>query len=434
MALHLEHYGAFESTRIHGCSVDILDTTRHTEHWRADLEMLLAAGIRTVRYPAPWHKIEPRPGVFEFEWLDGPMGFFRENGLNPVLDPAHGTSFPEWLMGGFASAHFPELYRRYVEKLAQRYPFVRQYTVFHEPLQTALFCSWTGTWYPHLRSDRSFVGMAVNIGRAICTASAALRRIHPDIVLVHIDRCEQHRMLDMESAEWARFANERRFLMADLITGRICDGHRLLPYLRANGFLRRYQAWFEDHAEPFHVLGLDYSRDSEMEWRWNRERQVAEIRFPPRRPAGFATIAKTYARRFGAPVILAGTNIRGTVPDRLTWLRFMEEQCRRAMDDGVDLRGFCWHPSIDSTDGSSCDTQPAQEIDPRGIWRLEPVSLARRESELSACYTALASGQLVWNELPAYRFGAPLDTELTGYLRLMSHWDEWIERAMPRAA
>jgi beta-glucosidase/6-phospho-beta-glucosidase/beta-galactosidase len=431
---HLDHYGAFESTRIHGCSTDILDTTRHTELWRSDLEMLLGAGIRRVRYSAPWHKVEPQPGVFHFEWLDGPMAFLRENGMQPILDPLHHTSFPDWLIGGFANAHFPDLYRRYIERLARRYPFVEQYTVFNEPLPTTLFCSLTGMWYPHLRSDRDFVGMAMNVGRAICLASAALRRENPDVELVHIDTCEHHRTVDLESADWVRFANRRRFVMHDLILGRIGAEHPLLRYLRANGFTRRQQAWFEENAQPFDILGLDYYCHSEMEWKWNPERGGGDIRYPARRPLGFAEIAKTYAERYGVPVILGETNIRGTVADRLSWLRFMEEQCAGAVQAGVDLRGFCWYPSVDSTDWSNCCTRLTHEVDPQGIWWLDGDRLARHESELSACYAALASGQIGWKELPYYRFGPPLDRDLAGYLRLMRHWTGWLEQALVAAA
>src|SRR5436305_1770927 len=116
MVRQLEHYGAFESTRIHGCSADILDTTRHHEFWSTDLEMLHAAGIRRLRYSAPWHKIEPHPNVFDFSWLDQPLCFMRQAGMSPVLDPLHHTSFPDWLVGGFANPHFPDVYRRFIEK------------------------------------------------------------------------------------------------------------------------------------------------------------------------------------------------------------------------------------------------------------------------------------------------------------------------------
>jgi hypothetical protein len=53
---------------------------------------------------------------------------------------------------------------------------------------------------------------------------------------------------------------------------------------------------------------------------------------------------------------------------------------------------------------------------------------------LSACYAALASGQIGWKELPYYRFGPPLDRDLAGYLRLMRHWTGWLEQALVAAA
>src|SRR4051812_44206363 len=97
------HLGAFESTQIHGCGEDILGTTNHIRRWRHDLDLLHAAGIRSLRYSVPWHRIERVPGRFDFSWLDGPMDHMRRIGLHPIVDPLHHTSFPCWLEGGLAN-------------------------------------------------------------------------------------------------------------------------------------------------------------------------------------------------------------------------------------------------------------------------------------------------------------------------------------------
>src|SRR5438270_715299 len=138
------HLGAFESTRIHGFNTDVLETTRHLSQWREDLDLLLGAGLRTLRYSAPWHRIERTRGEFDFSWLDGPMKHMRENGMRPIMDLVHHTSFPDWLAGGFANPEFPSLYARFVEQFIQRYEWVDSVTLFNEPLATTLMCSWIG--------------------------------------------------------------------------------------------------------------------------------------------------------------------------------------------------------------------------------------------------------------------------------------------------
>ena len=425
--------GAFESTKIHGFGTDILDTTNHTKLWRKDLEMLRKAGVRALRYSIPWHRIEHRPGEFDFSWIDGPMRHMESTGMTPIVDPMHHTSFPDWLEDGMANPQFPELYCRFLQAFAERYQWVRDYTVINEPLPTTLFCSYTGMWYPHRRSDRDFVQMMLNVCRAICRATAMLRGLR-DVNIVHIDTCEFHRALDRGAAEnYANFANDRRFLIQDLIWGRVDGDHPLIPYLRGHGFDDHEMAWFQDHAQPFDMIGLDSYCHSEMEWYTKRDGR-AEVRWPVRRPRGFASVARDYWDRYGVPMILAETNVRGFITDRLSWLRFMQEQYEIAVADGIDLRGFCWYPSIDCTDWSNCCTKLTRQLDPQGIWLLENRCWDRVETELSDCYAALAKGEIHWKDLPAYEFQEPLDHQLKGYIRLMSHWTDWREIAAEAAA
>ena len=104
------HLGAFEGTKIHGSGQDILGTTRHIERWRHDLALLNEAGVSQLRYSIPWHRIERVAGHFDWYWIDGPMAYIRQRGMQPIVDPLHHTSFPDWLEGGFANRDFPFLY------------------------------------------------------------------------------------------------------------------------------------------------------------------------------------------------------------------------------------------------------------------------------------------------------------------------------------
>lgn len=423
--MHYPHLGAFESTKIHGTGEDILGTTRHDERWQHDLDLLHGAGVRQLRYSVPWHRIERTPGVFDWSWMDGPMGYLETHGMVPILDPLHHTSFPDWLEDGFANPEFPALYERFILELAGRYPWADHYTIFNEPLPTTLFCSYTGLWYPHQCSDAEFVAMSVNVGRAICQATQSLARRNPRACFVHVDTCESHRALDRRSERWVRFADARRFFLHDLILGRIDRGHPLMPYLRAHGFRPEDQAWFQDNPGRIDVLGLDYYFHSEMEWYWDRTMGRANISFPCRSPRGFAEVGLDYVEQFRVPVMLTETNIRGTVQDRLTWLRFMREQSDLLAVRGVDFRGFCWYPSIDSTDWCHCCTKCTYSVDPQGIWWLDDERWERHASELSECYALLAQGKASTHELPAYEFGAPLDRDLVGFRKLMRHWTDW---------
>ena len=413
------HLGSFESTKIHGSGLDVLETTHHIKYWKEDLLRLRDSGIRELRYPVPWHRIERERGHLDWSWIDGPLQYMRELGLKPILDPLHHVSIPDWLTDGFANSEFVELYVRFIEEVALRYEWVDRYTVLNEPLPTLVLCAFTGDWYPHRRSDDDFVTMAVNVSRAICLGTASLKRINSRIQLIHVDACEHHRALDTESLPWVEHVNHRRFLFHDLVLGRIGTGHPLLPYLERHGFTDDDKCWFEDHAINIDVLGLDYYAHSEIEWGWDQEFKCATLRFPCQLPRGFAAVADDYVKRFNLPVLLSETNIGGTITDRLTWLKFMEQQAEK-LAAVSDFRGFCWFPSIDATDWDSLCTVANKHVCPMGIWSLTADGVSRSSSELSEWYARLAQGKASSRDLPAYRLNPPLDRDLLGYRPLMA--------------
>jgi beta-glucosidase/6-phospho-beta-glucosidase/beta-galactosidase len=414
----------FESTQIHGTGKDVLWGTNHLERWRHDLDLVRASGIATLRYPVPWHRIEARPGTLDWTWMDRVLDYMREAGLDPILDPIHHTSFPEWIEGGFENPRFADLYQAFVRELARRYPWVRKYTIFNEPFVTTLFCGSEGIWYPHARSQRRFVRMMVHVGHAICKISEMLQERVPGVQLIHVDTCEQHRAMDDCSRELVVFLNRRRFLLHDLITGRIDEEHSLYGYLRHNGFLKRDMRWFWSHPTRIDVLGLDYYSHSEQQRARNRVRYYGA---PAR---GFAAVAGDYVERYGLPVMLSETNLKGTVADRLSWLKHMVEECGKLAAAGTDFRGFCWFPFVDSTDWCSLVRRAERQVDPVGIYWLDHDRWTRYGSELSECFGRLARGEMSVQELPAYRFSPPWDKLLAVYHPLMEHWD-WRGNGLP---
>ncbi len=423
----ITHLGAFESTQMFGTDEDVLSTTRHLKLWREDLTLLHDAGIRELRYSVPWHRIEQREGEFDWRWMDGPMRHMQETGMQPIVDPLHHTSFPTWLTDGFLNPMFPLLYTRFLERFAERYEWIERYTVFNEPLPTTLFCSYTGMWYPHRASDRDFVAMVIQAGKAICSASALLKQKNASNQIVYIDTAESHRALDRKSVEWVRFANARRFAIHDLVLGKVDQDHAMYRYFAQHGLSLEDIAWFQEHAASIDVLGLDYYFHSEMEWFWNKEVGRTDIRGPVASPRGFGAVAMDYVKKFQVPILLSETNVRGTIFDRLSWLKLMEQECERLVLNGVDFRGFCWYPSIDSTDWSNCCTKCTRAVDPQGIWWLDEHRWRRHRSELSDAYSRLAQGKMMAKDLPAYEWEWPLNQQLRGFLRFTSDW-KWVEQ------
>jgi beta-glucosidase/6-phospho-beta-glucosidase/beta-galactosidase len=406
----------FESTFIPDHNTDVLESTRHIAFFREDLLLVREAGIRTVRYPAPWHRIEREPGRYDWEWMDLAMEALSDFELDPIIDPVHHTSFPPWLEQGFADPEFPDRYCSFVQAFARRYPWVRKYTPFNEPFATSFFCGHEGVWKPYLQGKPAFVPLVMNVARAIVEVTAMVDVEVPDNEVIYVDTAEAHHALDAASEEFAAHLNDRRFLIHDLVMGRVDEAHPMWEYVAHNGARQEELDWLRSNPGRIDVLGLDYYAHSEHGYHEN-----GSI-VPCPRPLGFAQIARQYASRYKAPVMLTETNIRGFVSDRVTWLKYMVEQAEMAAESGLDVRGFCWFPFIDSTDWDSLLRQAESNIDPVGIYWLDSTRTTRYASELSEVYGRLARGEITSTGVPAYFLLPPVSDELSGFLPQMSHW------------
>ncbi|HEY0051126.1 MAG TPA: family 1 glycosylhydrolase [Pyrinomonadaceae bacterium] len=414
----------FESTHIFGSGTDVLELTGHTEFVEEDLKLAHSCGLDLLRYSAPWHSIERAPGVYDWRWMDKALDCMRDLGIAPILDPLHHTSFPEWLEGGFANPDFSRVYLKFCTALAERYPWVRHYTVINEPFVTTWFCGHEGVWYPYASGANNFVPMILNVVEAISSVSRMLVERMPDVCLIHVDAAEKHRAVDEVSEPHTAFHNEIRFLVPDLVLGRVDKRHALYNYLRRHGASEKRLARLRAKPARIDVLGLDYYSHCELEW-CSRGRV-----YPNQAPEGLVPTAMEYAERYKLPLMLTETNIRGFVHDRISWLKFMVEQCeeieRRLLPLGLSFEGFCWYPFIDSTDWCSLVKEANGNIDPQGIFYLDKDCRKRNASELSEIFTALARGRISSKDIPAYRFQAPLDHQLEAFLPMMAHW-QWRE-------
>jgi hypothetical protein len=177
--------------------------------------------------------------------------------------------------------------------------------------------------------------------------------------------------------------------------------------------------WLAENPARIDILGLDYYAHSEQQYYQDGSY------IPSLAPYGFAEVAKQYIEYFNLPVMLTETNIRGYVSDRISWLKYMVEQAEQLVAQGVDWRGFCWFPFIDSTDWDSLLRCACNHLDPVGVYWLDEAR-TRHASELSELYGALARGEITSQDVPAYRFRQPVSTELQGFIPQMQHW-EWQE-------
>lgn len=102
-------------------------------------EYLPPLGIARVRLHAGWAKLEPEPGKWDFAWLDRQVNWLVEQGFEPMLETSYGNPAYPGAGGASLSDGIPKgdvalaAWDRYVEKLATRYPQVKDWACWNEP-------------------------------------------------------------------------------------------------------------------------------------------------------------------------------------------------------------------------------------------------------------------------------------------------------------
>jgi hypothetical protein len=102
--------------------------------------------------------------------------------------------------------------------------------------------------------------------------------------------------------------------------------------------------WITGRAEPdlggdpsfVDVIGLNFYPHNQ----WYYEGPTIPMGHHEYRP--LADMLVEVAERYGKPIFLSETGAEGT--GKPSWLHYVSNEVRQAMDRGVDVRGVCWYP------------------------------------------------------------------------------------------
>lgn len=359
----------FECSAFPQYGADELAETQHYRWWASDLVRVRDVGIRMIRYGIPWHRVNPRPHEYDWDWTDQALDLMETLGITPIVDLFHyGT--PLWIEGGIMHPIFGEMQSWYAKAFAERYPHITYYTPTNEPYICASFGAEKAIWYPFLRGDHNLTRAIKNLAEGICRSMAAVRTVRPDAIMMLADTCEYYHPLDEQSEKDAEFLNHRRFLVHDLYQGLVDRGHPLRDYVVRNGLADFELDWFLDHATSLEILGLDYYRHSERQIRRNEQGKLIDE--AAAHPRGWATQSAEYAERYGGvPVFLAETNVGDPEEERVAWFRQVVEETRRARAAGTPIAGLTYYGAVDHVDWDTALRVRNLNINPCGVWSLE---------------------------------------------------------------
>ncbi|MEN3343211.1 MAG: dTDP-4-dehydrorhamnose reductase [Actinomycetota bacterium] len=319
------------------------DQTERTGHDRRpeDLDRFAALGLRALRYPVLWER-EP-----QWEWVDERLGRLRELGVRPIVGLVHhGGGPPDTSL---LDPQLPEKLAAYARRVAERYPWVEDWTPVNEPLTTARFSCLYGFWYPHRRDALSLAQALLNQVRAVVLSMRAIREVVPGARLIQTDDLGKTHSTPLLGYQ-AEHENERRWSTWDLLCGR---WRGIEDWFRYIGIEEPELSWFEENPCPPDVVGVNHYLSSErfLDHRLERyperlhggngrDRYVDELaaRVLGAGPDGPAPLLLEAWERYRLPVAVTEAHNGCTREEQLRWLDEVWRAALAARAAGADVR------------------------------------------------------------------------------------------------
>jgi beta-glucosidase len=338
-------------------------------HFDRDLRVLRELGVSHYRFGIEWARVEPKQGLFNEEAIRKYVSMARKlkaAGIEPIVTLWHFT-FPSWLYdsddkdrSNFLHPEVETAWRIYVEKIVSELaPYVRIYVPQNEANGDLYIGYFGGHWPPGLLLTPGALKKATKVSvRMYRDAVAIIRRKRPDALIMGI----------------YSLPNWRRKYFDDP-TGFVYN-------------MMMHQNW--DHldqvADVTDILGLNYyySQDAtplRFILRGHGEESSSytqngwEID-----PEGFYQSLTTAYKRYGKPIVVSENGI-GTQSEqkKIRYFREHVNQMRRAMSDGVDVRGYFpwtlvdnyeWAEGYAANFGLTSLNYKTKEliIEPTGVW------------------------------------------------------------------
>jgi dTDP-4-dehydrorhamnose reductase len=397
----LELWGGVECTvnRVGGDYFDQLERSGHARR-PEDLELFAALGLRALRYPVLWERTAPE-GIerADWSWADERLARLRSLGVRPIVGLVHHGSGPP--ATSLVDPAFPEGLARFARAVAERFPWVEDYTPVNEPLTTARFSGLYGHWYPHGRDALVFARCLLAQCRAVVLSMRAVREVNPRARLVQTEDLGKT-FSTHALRHQAEFENERRWLTFDLLCGRVRPAHPMWGYLAWAGVGEAELEWFLTHNCPPDIVGVNHYLTSE---RFLDERVE---RYPPHTRGGngrepYADVEAVRARaegcagprallreaweRYRLPLAVTEAHLGCTREEQLRWFMEVWDAAVGLRGEGADVRAVTAWALLGSFDWDSLLTCVGRHYEP-GVFDLRapaprPTALARLLRELA---------------------------------------------------
>lgn len=332
-----------------------VDQLRRSGHLgrQADMDLFGWLGVSAARYPVLWEHVAPDGlTAARWTWADRRLSRLRELGIRPVVGLLHHGSGPR--STSLLDPDFPFALARYARAVAERYPWVRDWTPINEPLTTARFSAMYGHWYPHRRSFADFLRAVVNQCRGVTAAMKAIRAVIPEARLVQTEDVAQISSTP-SLAPRAELDRAIRRLSLDLLCGLVGRQHPLWNDLRQAGVGEGELRGFVEDGCRIDVLGVNYyvTSDRFLDDRLEgypaalhggdgarRYVDVESVRVAGAGLEGHAGVLTAAWLRYHCPMAITEVHLGCTPDEQLRWLAEAWNGARAARARGVDVRAI----------------------------------------------------------------------------------------------
>jgi dTDP-4-dehydrorhamnose reductase len=398
----LELWGGHECTvnRVGDAYFDQTIRSGHQDR-AGDLDRFAELGIKALRYPVLWERVSPdAPDRRDFAWSDERLGGLRELGVRPIVGLVHHGSGPRYT--NLLDPNFAKGLAAHARAVAERYPWVAEWTPVNEPLTTARFSALYGHWYPHHRDERSFWTALLNQIDAVRLSMAEIRKVNPEARLIQTeDLGRTYSTRDV--AEQAGFDNQRRWMSWDLLCGRVNRDHPLWLRISRQGLGDRLKAIADDPCPP-DVLGINHYLTSDRfldhateayppETRGGnaflRFADVEAIRVLQPAPGGLQGAIQEAWERYGRPIAVTEAHNGCTREDQVRWFRDAWRTAESLRARNVDVRAVTAWALLGSYDWNSLLTRDDGHYE-AGVYDLR--GGAPRATAMVPTLQALSSG------------------------------------------
>jgi dTDP-4-dehydrorhamnose reductase len=360
--------------RVDDLYMDQLQMCGHYERVTKDIECMATLGIKAMRYPVIWERLQPRPeqAIGWDQTVTQPLECLRKHGITPIAGLVHHGSGPKY--AGLLTDRFAEGLSSFAGKVAERFPWIEYYTPVNEPLTTARFSALYGFWYPHQNTDPAFARALVNEMKAVVLSMQAIRKINPSAKLVQTE--DLSKVYSTPHLRYqADFENHRRWLTCDFLCGMLTREHPLWEYFVNAGIPEDELKFFVDHPWPPDFIGVDYYATSERYLDEALERyppethggnlferyaDVEALRVKLEEPHGIRVLLRECWDRYHLPIAVTEVHLNCDYDNQIRWFAEIRNTCIALIEQGVDIRAvtawsllgsFGWNRLLTIADG-----------------------------------------------------------------------------------